>query len=138
MARTVSSVVVVFELVAYGDYGNCRVVFDFEQRYVARSSERNDQFPEEGTAAGLAAGEGRRLLRGDAGAQGDHGLLWKVQVAAVMGQLPFDGEVEQPFEIRLGISRRPDLECHLPFVAGRTRTASSLRCRPSSTTSAST
>ena len=33
--QTVSSVVVVFELVAYGDYGNCRVVFDFEQRDVA-------------------------------------------------------------------------------------------------------
>ena len=41
---TVSSVVVVFELVAYGDDGNDRLVFDFEQRDVARSAERNDQF----------------------------------------------------------------------------------------------
>ena len=37
------SVVVIFELVAYGDYGNCRVVFDFEQRDAARSPEWNDQ-----------------------------------------------------------------------------------------------
>ena len=41
---TVRSVIVVFELVAYGDDGNDRLVFDFEQRDVARSAERNDQF----------------------------------------------------------------------------------------------
>jgi hypothetical protein len=35
VARTVGSVVVVFELVAYGDDGNSRPVFDFEQRDVA-------------------------------------------------------------------------------------------------------
>jgi hypothetical protein len=35
VARTVSSVVVVFELVAYGDDGNSRLVFNFEQRDVA-------------------------------------------------------------------------------------------------------
>ena len=44
LVMTVSSVVVVFELVAYGDDGNDRLVFDFEQRDVARSPERNDQF----------------------------------------------------------------------------------------------
>lgn len=38
-------------------------------------------------------------------------------------------------EIRLGVSRQPNLECHLPFVVRRTRATSSLRWRPSSTTS---
>ena len=41
---TACSVVVVFELVAYGDDCNYRLVFDFEQRDVARSPEWNDQF----------------------------------------------------------------------------------------------
>jgi hypothetical protein len=37
-------VIVVFELVAYRDDGNSRLVFDFEQRDVARSPKWNDQF----------------------------------------------------------------------------------------------
>ena len=43
LARGGRSVVVVFELVACGEDGTDRVVFDFEQRDAAQSAEWNDQ-----------------------------------------------------------------------------------------------
>ena len=41
-----ASVVVVFELVAHGQHGDIGFVLDLEQNHTARSSERNDQFPQ--------------------------------------------------------------------------------------------
>lgn len=95
--------VVVFKLVAHGQHRDVGVVLDLEQRQIARSSKRNDQFPKERALAGLAAGEGRRLQRCDARPQCRDGLRRKNQVSAFTGQLTFQREVEEPIQVRLGV-----------------------------------
>src|SRR3990167_284944 len=136
--RHSASMVVVFELVAQGQNGDVRVVLDLEQRDVAGSSERNDQFAQERALSGLAARERRRLQRRDAGPQSRDGLRRQHKVTAVTSQFTLQQEVEKPIQVRLSVPGQPNLERHLPFFARRVRAASSLRCRLSTTTSAST
>jgi hypothetical protein len=69
------SVVVILELVAYGDHDDIRTILDLEQGDVARPPEGDDQFSQKRTLGSLAACERRGLQGGDASPQGTDGLF---------------------------------------------------------------
>lgn len=59
---------------------------------------------------------------GDAGPQRVDGLFRQSQVTAVASRFKFENEIEQPFDVRLGVARQSDPEAHLRgFAAPSTR-----------------
>src|SRR3990167_3371140 len=101
-------------------------------------SEGDDQLAQERALRSLAAGERRRLQSRHARPDRRQRPLGKSQVAAVTLQFALDDEVEQAVEVGLGLDGQADPAAHLLVLDIRARAVSSLRCRPATTTSAST
>ena len=141
VGQATALVVVVLELVANGNDHYIGRRLDLDERNVAGPPEGDDQFAQERTLSGLSARERRRLERRESRADRSHGLLSQRQITAVSLQLAFEHEVEQAIEVSFGLAGQSNPEGHLRVLddlARRARAASSLRCSPATTSSAST
>lgn len=104
--------VVILELMANSDHDHVRCGLDVHERDVARASEGDDQFAQEGALAGLAASERGRSQRLEAGTDGRNGLFGQREVTAVPRQFALDDEVEQAIEVVGGPSGLVGAEAH--------------------------
>jgi hypothetical protein len=132
------SMVVILKLMSYRHDHDLSCRFDFEQRNISRIPERNHQFSQEGTVAGLAARERGTFECGDARSNRIHGLFGKCEVASIAGKLAFQHKVEKAFEVGLCIKCESNPEIHRAVFGMRARAESNLRCNESITVSAST
>lgn len=87
--------VVVFPLVPNRADDDAAVVNDLEQRHIACAAERDDQFAQERTGAGFAAGERGRLQEPDAVPDGLQRAGRDVEIAGLADQLALQRKVEQ-------------------------------------------
>ena len=110
VAPAVGSVVVILELVAHGEDGHRRSVFDLEQRHIAAATEGNEQFTQKRVVLGLAVDERRALQALHCASDRRQRPLGEVEVLGLRGAI--EQVLVQPRQVVPGRLAVPDDEAH--------------------------
>src|SRR3989338_2736778 len=113
--------VIVFPLMAHGNYGHGFLVLDLEQRNIAGAAKRNHQFAQKGIFGnGLAAGERKLLQQLNTCGDGLARVLGGLRI--LLGQ-----EGKEPFQILFGFQSVANPVVHLRafFLASASMPSSS-------------